>query len=401
MSFNRLTLSTLALGLCATFVQGALATDLKFDGQVRYRTEFSNYSFDGDVDAYGMAQLRSRFGISANPTDKLAVFVQAQEDRTIGDPAATAYNLSQSYLSWNCQLVPGLNILAGRFAMPKADERFFGASDWSNSGQTFDGWVLGYTAPFTMVQLYGLKVDENFVANQDRTAWGLYFNNILEKRVDVFFNIDNFGENVAEEANVRNTLGLHYDNNGAEYLDGKLGVNFNFGMQSGTNEQGGTDVTYAGTLIDFNADWKLGMGFLDKVGFGYESQSGDDSADDSADAWQPLYPTAHKFNGYMDLVNNGPVAGAGLNDIELNFWGSLAGFMDYKLDYHMFSAAVDYAGASGADTAVGSEVDLSLAKKFDFFTINAGYSMFMADDHYAGDPNDGMNWMYLQFTAGF
>jgi hypothetical protein len=408
MKMNRLVLSTLALGLCATFVQSALATDLKFDGSVRYRSEFSNGTFDGDVDAFGVSYLRTRFGISANPTDKLGIYIQAQDSRITGGNGTsgtlvndTNFGIHQSYLTWNCQLVQGLSVLAGRFEMPKADERFFGAVGWNNVGRSFDGWVLGYNTPFTMVQFYGIKVVENFTANQDVTVWGLYFNNIMDKRVDVFYNNDNFGEDAAEKANVRSTLGIHYDNNGVEYLDGKLGVNFNYGMQMGTNEQGAADMDYAGMLIDFDASWLLDMGFLNKVGFGYESQSGDDTADDSMDAWQNLYPTSHKFNGYMDLVNNGPVFGAGLNDIELNFWGSLAGFMDYKLDYHMFSAAVEYAGASGNDTAVGSEIDLTLTKKFDNFTINAGYSMFTADDHYAGDPNDGMNWMYLQLTGGF
>jgi hypothetical protein len=405
MKMNRIVFSALALSLCGAVVQSALATELKFDGSVRYRSEFTNGSFDSDVDAFGVSYLRTRFGIAANPTDKLGVYIQAQDSRITGGNGTsgtlandTNFGIHQSYLTWNCQLVSGLSLLAGRFEMPKADERFFGSVGWNNVGRSFDGWVLGYDTPFTMVQLYGIKVVENMVANQDFTVWGVYFNNIMDKRVDIFYNNDNFGENVAEEANVRSTLGVHYDNTGAEYLDGKLGVNFNFGMQMGTNEQGGTDMDYAGTLIDFDAAWLLDMGFLNKVGFGYEIQSGDDSADDSMDAWQHLYPTSHKFNGYMDLVNTGP---NGLNDIELNFWGDMAGFVDYKLDYHMFAAAADYAGPAGADTAIGSEVDLTLTKKFDNFTINAGYSMFMADDHFAGDPNDGMNWMYLQFTAGF
>lgn len=412
MSFNRLTLSTLALGLCATFVQGALATDLKFDGQIRYRSEFSNGTgaapvFDSDVDAFGVSYLRTRFGISANPTDKLGIYIQAQDSRITGGNGTsgtllndTNFGIHQSYFTWQCQAIQGLSVLAGRFEMPKADERFFGAVGWNNVGRSFDGWVLGYDTPFTMVQFYGIKVVENMTANQDFTVWGLYFNNILDKRVDVFYNNDNFGENGAEEANVRSTLGIHYDNNGVEYMDGKLGVNFNFGMQMGTNEQGGTDMDYAGTLIDFDASWLLDMGFLNKVGFGYEMQSGDaDPADDSMEAWQNLYPTSHKFNGYMDVMNNAP---NGLNDIELNFWGNLAGMLDYKLDYHMFSTPEDFVGGDGtADTTVGSEMDLTLTRKFDNFTINAGYSMFMADDHFAGDPNDGMNWMYLQFTAGF
>ncbi|MCB9474838.1 MAG: alginate export family protein [Candidatus Delongbacteria bacterium] len=405
MKMNGIVFSALAIALCGAVVQDSLATELKFDGQVRYRSEFSNYSFDSNVDSYGMSALRTRIGFSAAPTEGLAIYVQAQDSRTMGGNGTSGtlvndmnFGIHQSYLSWDCRLISGLNLLAGRFEMPKADERFFGSVGWSNVGRSFDGYVLGYETPFTMVQFYGIKVVENFTANQDVTVWGLYFNNLFDKRVDLFYNNDDFGQNAAEETNVRSTIGLHYDNAGAEYFDGKLGVNFNFGMQMGSNEWGGTAMDYAGQLIGLDATWALDMGFLNKVGFGYEMQSGDDSADNSMDAWQNLYPTAHKFNGYMDLVNTGP---NGLNDIQVNFWGSIADFVNYKLDYHMFSAAADYSNGTTMDTAIGSEIDLTLSKKFDNFTINAGYSMFTADDHFAGNPNDGMNWMYLQLTAGF
>ncbi len=403
MQKNKLIFSTLALGLATGIVSQALATDVKLDAQVRYRSEFTNGSFDSDVDAFGVSYLRTRLGFTAMPTDGLTMYIQAQDSRITGMPVAGALedpegmDVHQAYFSWDCRVIPGLNLTAGRFEMPKADHRFFGNVGWSNTGRSFEGWVAGYTLPFTMVQFYGLKVVENMAANMDRTAWGLYFNNLFGKRIDVFYNNDDFGEDAAEKANVRSTLGVHYDNKGEEYMDGALGVNFNFAMQMGTNEQGAADVDYAGMLIDFDGSYKLGDGIVKKIGFGYETQSG--STDATEMGWQNLYHTGHKFNGYMDFfLNGGP---NGLNDIELNVWGNVADFIDYKLDFHMFSSVEEFNGASGMDTAIGNEIDLTLSKKFDNFTVNAGYSMFMADDHFAGDPNDGMNWMYLQFIAGF
>ncbi|MDP2359276.1 MAG: alginate export family protein [bacterium] len=403
-----LMLSVLAL---ATLAQAA---DVAFDGQVRYRMENSNFvwspahgkfvpPFDSDVDAYNKAVLRTRLGATVTPQEGLKIHIQAQDSRTVGGSHGSSGTLAedsklglhQGYFTWACQELSGLEIKAGRFEMPMADQRFFGAVDWNNVGRSFEGWKLGYTGlDLVGIHFYGLKVNEMAAANMDQTAWGLYFANILGRRIDLFYHNDDFGENAAEKKNVRSTIGLHYDNT---YFD-KLGVNFNFGTQMGTNEQGAADMDYAGMMYGLDASWELGLGWLDKVGFGYESMSGRDTSGDMTE-WQELYPTAHKFHGYMDIA--GPVysgSTAGLNDIQVNFWGSLPLGLAYKLDYHMFSFVED-TGFEG-NTDLGSEFDFSLAKKMGNFGVNLGYSMFTPTDNIA-PGGDAQSWMYLMFTAGF
>lgn len=408
-----LLLSALLLGSLA-----AQAADVVFDGQIRYRMENVGH-FDGDVDSYNMSLLRTRLGATVQPQDGLKIYIQAQDSRVVGGSDHMAgttmedskLGLHQGFFTWNCKLVDGLTIQAGRFEWAKADHRFFGNVGWNNVGRSFEGWTLNYSGlGFASFDLYGLKMDENYTANEDRTAWGLYLNKIMGYNLDVFYNVDDFGQQTVgttEVANTRSTIGAHYDNT---YFDA-LGVNVNFGMQMGTREKGwfdasdgssyATDVDYAGMMYGVDLSWTLGLGYLEKVGFGYESMSGQDTSSDNT-AWHELYPTGHKFHGYMDVVGQ---TAAGLNDIQLNVWGALPLGLQYKLDYHLFSSVEDYTNTTeAADTAIGSEIDLTLKKSMGDFGVNLGYSMFMPEDNFVmvgGDSADAMSWMYLQFTAGF
>jgi hypothetical protein len=377
-----LLLSVLAL---ATMAQAA---DVDWYGQVRYRLENTNGTFDSDIDSYNIARLRTQLGAKVSPQEGLNIHIQAQDSRVLGDAAtASKLDLAQGYFTWNCQALQGLTILGGRFEYAKADARFFSDGGWGD-GLSHDGWALFYKTPVGVVDIYGVKVAETMVAKMDVTNFGFYFNNLLDKRIDLFFNNTNLGENAAEKKNGFNTIGLHYDN---VYMD-KLGVNFNFATQMGTNEQGAADVDYKGMMYGLDLNYELGLGFLNKVGFGYESTSANDTAEIG---WQELYGDSHKFWGLQDIVTPGP---AGLNDLQLNFAGDLPLGIAYKLDYHMFSYIED-TGLEG-NTDLGSELDLSLAKKMDNFGINLGYSMFTPTDNFVanGDPQ---SWMYLQFTAGF
>lgn len=384
------------------------AVDVKFDGQVRYRMENSNYAFDADVDSYNHSLLRTRLGATVTPQEGLNIKIQLQDSRHIGDAmlgtSASTTNddnlgLHQAYFTWNCKALPLMTILAGRFEYAKADERFFGKEDWSNVGRSHEGWALLFATPITNIDVFGVKAVEAEAYKQDITNFGIYFNNILGKRVDLLYNVLDFGQNPStEDKDSFSTIAVHYDNVYSE----KIGVNFNFATQMGTDEN--TDTDYKGMMYGLDVDYDLGMGFLNKVGFGYESTSADDP--DTGDfGWIELFPSEHKFNGYQGLVGDADVFGwlsagfnAGLNDIQLSFQGELPMELGYKLDYHMFSFIED-TGIEG-NTDLGSEIDLSLAKKMDNFGVNLGYSMFTPTDNIA--PNgDSQSWMYLQFTAGF
>jgi hypothetical protein len=380
----------------------AMATDVVFDGQVRYRLESTNGTFDGDVDPYNFAYLRTRLGAKVTPQDGLNIYIQAQDSRTIGGLGNSAttvgdvnMGLHQAYFTWDCQAIKNLTILAGRFEYAKADERFFGKSDWNNNGMADEGWALVYKASFATIDLFGVKADENFTAKQDVTDFGLYFNNILDKRLDVFYNVLDMGQNALEKKNSISTIGVHYDNT---YFD-KLGVNFNFGKQMGTDEQSVGEPAYAGMMFGLDLNYGLDLPVLNKVGFGYESMSGQDTSGDITQ-WIELFPSAHKFHGYQDIVGQ---MGPGLNDLQLNFMGALPGGMNWKLDYHMFTSAEEYSNnTEAAATDVGSEIDLSLGRKMDNFGVNLGWSSFTPADNFdAAGNTDAQSLMYLQFTAGF
>ena len=377
----------------------ANAMDVKFDGQVRWRLENSNYGFDSDVDAHATQYLRTRVGMSAMPMDGLETYVQIQDSRTLGSNAgssSTGYDanidLKQAWFRWRCQMMPALSFQAGRYEWAKADQRFFAKRNWSNTGMSHEGWNLAFASPMATIELYWHTVNESFVNAQDQESFGVYVNDIapdaLPGKLDFFFDIEDYGENAAEDANSMTTIGLHFDGTFVDVLRAKV----NFAMQSGTNEWGASDVDYAGMMYGLCLDYGLNMGMLNSVFFGYESMSGTDAADEMG--WQELYPAYHAIHG-ISAAWNPATYGNGMTELKFGAKGMLPMQMSWMLSYHMFNSVEDMANG---ETAIGNELDLCFGRDLGNFKIDLGYAMASIDDELMSDP-DSNNWLYLQMTA--
>ena len=130
-------------------------TDIKFDAQVRARSQYDDKSFDTANSENSYSELRTRLGMSATVDDNAHLYIQLQDSRIIGDnnqfgsPSSGTLNdsknvdLHQGYIKIDKIFGEGWGGQAGRFEFVKGNQRFFGDVGWSNVGRSWEGGGLG------------------------------------------------------------------------------------------------------------------------------------------------------------------------------------------------------------------------------------------------------------------
>ncbi len=69
-------------------------TPIKFDGQIRMRSEADGRDFNSDSDVNTYTLLRTRFGAAIQPLEDVNVYIQLQDSRAFGREPSTLANTS-------------------------------------------------------------------------------------------------------------------------------------------------------------------------------------------------------------------------------------------------------------------------------------------------------------------
>lgn len=200
----------------------------------------------------------------------------------------------------------------------------------------------------------------------------------------------------ADGVNSLITAGTHLN-----YRKDKFGLAGNAFLQTGTFFNGSTDVGGA-YLLGLDANYKA----TDKVSFGagIELISGDDATtSDKTEAFLPTFGTNHKFNGFMDyfyVANH--INTIGLIDIHAS--ANIKLNKSSSLMAKVLNFSGEQALASG-EKSLGTEIDLVYKKKFNGFSLVAGYSqMFASDGMYElkgiteSNASNTQNWAWLMLV---
>jgi hypothetical protein len=190
-------------------------------------------------------------------------------------------------------------------------------------------------------------------------------------------------------------------------FDYELEAAFQTGEVRGLDLRAGA--VHLGGGYTFPGAWKP------RLGIEYNYGSGDrDPTDSDIETFQNLFPTNHKFYGYMDVFS-----WQNLHDFAVSFKCVPLKDVTVQLDYHAFWLAstddVWYrangttavrpldAAARAADNYAGSEVDLTVTWKVNrVFQIQAGYSHFFAGTYLSDTgASDDADFGYLQATLTF
>lgn len=373
---------------------------------------FVRYDLRENYDEVGLADLdfvryRTRFGLIAGPFDagealalSLRFVPQASGIWHVG-----GNGLEDAELGLHEGLMiltaPGWRLDAGRFEMVYGDHLVIGNVDWHQTGRSFDGLRMHVQPEEDGVWVDGFVtlIDEGFLTPGDSSfaAGDTYFGGVyagLGSLVAEKFALDAYalvlataGETALAgdppepgtvDGSTRLTLGSRVKNR-----SGILDYRLEAGIQLG--DAGGDRRIFA-----WQADLEVGLSLIDgrlRVGIEGLYASGDDPATDDVDeAWNQLFPTAHKWLGYADII------GARTNVASAVLHLSFAPTDAWKLhvDRHVFYRPEDTPVES---RKAGVEVDFGGAYTIaEGLAVRTNYSLFLPNEDWYGTPDPVHFW---------
>lgn len=430
----------------------------QFRSRFEHREHFARPGTPGAVDfradnvptgnTYWLFRTKVHLGYS--PVDWLRVYAEGRDsfsenDRRNPAPENDRADLHQAYVTLGGGKDFPLAVQIGRQELQYGDERLIGSFDWNNIGRVFDATRARYQiASWNVDAFVGrvvVPVDEVFnVANDYDWFSGVYASTRAlcpKQETQFYFLARNTGlgsPNAVEDPLVGlpsprdiYTLGARFKSlpgelNGWDYtieLAGQLG--------RFKESASGPSLDHAAFALTAGTGYTVPTCPMNtRLGLEYNFASGDsDPSDHEHETFDNLFPTNHKFYGYMDLA-----AWQNLHNPRFTLSLKPLKFLTVTLDYHLFWLAdtADYFyTASGAprrgalpgsgtgydrnpgyNNFVGSELDVvvTYAPK-PWLNAQVGYGHFFAGDYVRqslsapGYGSSDADWVYTQLTFNF
>ncbi|MDP6461031.1 MAG: alginate export family protein [Gemmatimonadota bacterium] len=361
----------LLLGVAPAFADG-----VDVSGSVRVRTEMSDRSFVADTDAAWATWQRTRVALSAEGAGGTTAYVQFQDSRVWGNEGSTLTDNSmvdvhQAWVHADDFMVDGLGMTVGRMEMAYGNQRVIGPVGWSNVGRAFDGVKTSWGMANGWWDAFVLRED----AATGRNVWGtvMHFDASENLSIEPLALMQRWDDG-ADKASLT-SIGDY-----ATFSSGAISVEQNFVYQTGDDVSGwlfAADASY-----DVSGDGNMG------VSGGASIYTGDDAATAENEAYTELYPTGHKFHGYMDLANT-MTGGLGLKDFHGGGWFSMPSGAKLTGTFHNFSDRVN-------GDAIGNEIDVVWSHKMAGMGVKVGGGMFMHDT-----MDEDATWGFVQANCPF
>ena len=403
--------------------------------------------------SYFMTKLRLRVGYTA---EWFNVFVEGRDSETFSDDRKPSpeedgpADLHQAYFVVGNHKEFPLSLKVGRQEMSYGDERLVGAFAWNNVGRVFDVAKVRWQNRFFGADFFSGRViiprDERFNMPNDYDWFsGIYASSkiIPKQTTDLYF----FSRNTSSQSptlagagtpaiwngpGARDiyTVGLRMKSNPGDYGPWDYGAELigQFGrFVEPTAIVASQDHEAFAAILQGGYTWTESS-MTPRVGLEYCYGSGDsDPTDGKHETFENLFPTNHKFYGYMDFFSL-----QNIHDVRVIYTMKPIARVSLAAEYHAFWLAdtsdslYNVGGArrgtltSNAGTGtgygvnptygsyVGSEIDLiagyALTK---YASLEAGYGHFFVGDYIKDTfsaPTHGStdaDWVYLQATLSF
>lgn len=318
---------------------------------------------------------------------------------------------------------PNFKLEAGRMEMAYGDELVVGAVRWNHVGRAFDGARL-HVEPGdgAYVDMFAMQLTEGTVevaagtgqtgdtlTAGDRYFLGLYagFGPKIKKGLELDFylfdvRVPPFSYTVEDVTTDvlggdELTVGLRTKGK-VSLVDWRVEV----GAQLGSRAVAAAQVGAQGMQAD--AELGVNLGVLSGLRLGVEGfyASGDDATTtDVNEAWNPLFPTAHKWLGWMDYVdkkgNRSNIMG-GVGHLKLGILPPL----NLLMDVHQFSRpqpALEGQSSGGMELDTGLSYSVGKA-----LTFRGTYNIFVkneADAALSASDKDTLSMVELEMGAKF
>jgi hypothetical protein len=388
-----------------------------------------------------------------------SVLAEGRSSSTVGDARATQFeeddpiDLHQAFVTVGNHKEFPVSLKAGRQELSYGDERLVGAFAWNNIGRVFDAVKVRWQNSLFALEAFGSKlvlpVDDEFNEWNDynvfsglhittkeipKTLTELYFFARNDKVGSTTANPGAFApfQVAAPPARDIYTVGARFKSN-----PGELG-NFDYtvegAFQFGSWKRAGTAPVRPGARDDHEAYAfvaNVGYTFADtagtpRVALEYAYGSGDSNPNDGThETFDNLYPTNHKFYGYMDFLS-----WQNLHDVRGIFTIKPTPRLSLAVEGHLFwladtgdslynaGGAGRTGGTAGAGNGfainpaygsyVGAEVDVVAGFIINkFSSLEAGYGHFFTGDYLdqtwaaPGFGSADADWVYIQTVIRF
>lgn len=388
---RRLLLFTLSLSLVGTSRAQTPDVPIKFNGQIRVRSEADGRDFNNDSDVNTYTLLRTRFGANIQALEDVKAYIQIQDSRAFGREPGTLANTSnldvhQAYFEISNLWDRPIQLKVGRQEMLYGSQRLIGPVGFSNVGRAFDGIKLtfGKNANF---DLFAMVINEGNIPvsgpatpsstagreNTDNQFYGVYY----KHRKNPKYILDVYG---LFQSNLNETIPGENDLNRATigtYNKGRFSSNFDFETEAALQfgKRRGQDVF--AFMLTGSVGYTFQTAHKPSVRVGYDFLSGMDAGDDDYKAFDTLFATNHKFYGFMDYFINVPLntSGQGLHDFMIKAKVPFANKWNFNAHIHNFRTA------KGEEKNLGNELDLVLNYKYNTgVSFVFGLAFFIAGD---------------------
>lgn len=409
MKLSRIILSLVfILIITKTYSQFTVDAELRprFEYRHGYKTLFPDNT---DPAAFVSQRTRVNFGFK---NEKLQIYISPQDVRVWGDvPQLNAadengFSLHQAWA--DVELLSDLSLKIGRQEIVYDDQRFFGNVGWAQQGRSHDAALVKYEPNYMKLHL-GAAYNQDgealmgniLTTNTYKTLQYIWFHKDWEKVAASLLFLNNGLQYIDETDASKNdtrfsqTAGLHLK---AKFTPVTLTSNlyYQFGKDAANND-------LSAYLFSVEANYSATENL--NIGLGGELQSGNDygaPTNGKNNAFNPLYGTNHKFNGFMDYF----YVGNHINNVGLaDLYGKVKYAFNHKstlsLALHQFFASAKIGDAISND--LGFEADLVTSHKLnEYVGVQAGYSQFFptigtktVKNNFDGNTNA---WAWLMVT---
>jgi hypothetical protein len=361
-------------------------------------------------------------------------------------PEHDSIDLHQAYVTVGNHKEFPLSLKVGRQEFIYGDERLVGAFGWNNIGRVFDAAKLRWQNPWFGADFFTSRVvipqDGEFNVNNDYDYFsGFYANTtkIPKNTFEFYFLARNADPRAltavpSPQAPQPTARDIYTPGIRIKSLPGELGnwdytaeamgqfgrfVDNRAGLASAPRDQDHLAYAFAinggYTFNDFFGKPRLALE--------YAHGSGDsDPADDEHETFENLFPTNHKFYGYMDFVSL-----QNIHNIRAIYQMKPHSRVSLAVEGHAFwlaDTSDSFYNAAGAarggrgpsatgygvnknyESYVGSEIDVIAGVAITRFAhFEAGYGHFFVGDYVkqslATPGAKDADWVYLQFTLNF
>ena len=445
----------------------AASWDIGVQARVRYeiRENFGILGTPGSIDfrengadvhnAYFLQRIKPRVGYTHEWFNALVEgrsSGSSDDDRNPNPESDGLIDLHQAYVMVGNHKEFPLSLKVGRQELSYGDERVIGAFNWNNIGRVFDAAKVRWQNQYFAADFFSGRViipdDNNFNMPNDYDWFsGMYvMSKLIPKQTTELYLLS---RNVSDKSPTVNgtdvppllngppardiyTLGLRVKSNPADWngwdyaaeLMGQYGHFNDPALPAGTGARSLEHLAYA--IFVGGGYTFMETPYTPRFGIEYNLGSGDsDPTDDKHETFENLFPTNHKFYGYMDFFSL-----QNIHNVRLTSSIKPLPRLTLQAEYHafwLFDTSDNMYAVNGArrggigptpgtgyginpnyDSYIGSEIDfVTTFAVTPHATLEAGYGHFFVGSYIEESlsaPTFGSadaDWFYVQANFNF